>query len=108
MTPIRGSAAWRALPRDTCVVSDLLGEIAGGCVGVIHRHHTIPDDETSRTVPCCAGHHPKLHAVIRMLTRAPQWKRCTRHNHPYRIGREACERRLNGVAASDRLTGTAY
>ena len=87
---------WRDLPRDYCAVSLLFGELAGPCSGLIHHHHVDPSDPDSRTVQICAGHHPRLHAVLRFLER-PRWRTCT-HAHRTREGREACERRLNRVS----------
>lgn len=84
--------AWRDLPRDYCIVGELLG--SGSCGGLIHHHHVDPADPASRTVQVCAAHHPQIHAVLRGLDRPV--RRCT-HRHPYRAGREACERRLNAA-----------
>lgn len=89
---------WRELPRDgECVVGFLFAEAVGPCDGAIHRHHVDPDDPTSRSVQVCARHHPALQAALRRLARPPAWKRCPHKpgTHRYRIGREACERRLN-------------
>jgi hypothetical protein len=83
--------AWRRLPRNYCVVDLLLGDYAEPCSGLIHHHHVDPSDPDSRTVQCCAGHHSRLHGVLRRLERR---RRCP-HRHPTREGREACERRLN-------------
>src|SRR5262245_51137319 len=89
--------SFRALPREFCLVAELLGDAAGPCSGLIHRHHLDPLDEHSRTVPVCNGHHQRLHATLRGLY-APEkpWKTCT-HTHRYPEGREACERRLNAA-----------
>ena len=46
--------SFRRLERKQCAVSLLLGEAAGDCRGSIHRHHTDPEDESSRTVEVCA------------------------------------------------------
>lgn len=89
---------WRALPRDYCLVRELLGEAAGPCQGLIHRHHVDPTDEFSRTIEVCNRHHGRLHGVLRALDAQPAWKTC-RHTHRTREGREACERRLNARAA---------
>ena len=85
---------WRQLPRTECVVETLLGDLAGPCRGLIHRHHVDPSDPDSRTVEVCAAHHPKLHGLLHSLERR---RRCP-HRHPTRAGREACERRLNRAA----------
>ena len=84
---------FRRLPREFCLVGEVLGL---ECSGLIHRHHVDPTDPASRTVPVCAHHHPKIHAVLRSLEEPPEWKRCN-HRHPTKEGREACERRLNKV-----------
>lgn len=90
--------SFRRLPRERCVVSDLFG--LENCLGSIHRHHVDPSDPDSRTLPVCNRHHQHLHKALRALATEPEspWKRC-RHVHPTREGREACERRLNGLAA---------
>jgi hypothetical protein len=90
-TSVYNKSSWRALPRDYCLVSELLGDAAGPCTGLIHHHHVNPTDPDSRTVQCCAAHHGRVHAVLRGLGRR---KSCS-HRHPTRAGREACERRLN-------------
>jgi hypothetical protein len=91
--------SFRRLSRDTCVISELLGDAASPCQGLIHRHHVDPTDERSRTVPVCNVHHQYLHTALRsLLTPRETWKRC-RHRHTTKEGREACERRLNRVAA---------
>jgi hypothetical protein len=96
------SQAWRELPRERCIVEVLLGDAAGDCGGLIHRHHVDPDDPNSRTVEVCAVHHPKIHAALRALTENSQreWRRCPHGPgaHRYAGAREACERRLNGFA----------
>ena len=89
--------SFRNLPREVCMVEELLGETAGPCVGLIHLHHTNPLDPDSRLVSVCAGHHPKVHALLNVLGQRAEWKRC-HHRHPTREGREACERRLNRAA----------
>lgn len=87
------TARWRALPRDYCVVSELLGPAVGPCRGLIHHHHVDPTDPDSRTVQVCAAHHPKVHLMLRRL--ASRTERKCPHRHPTRLGREACERKLN-------------
>jgi hypothetical protein len=88
--------SFRRLPRDECVIELLLGVAAGPCRGLVHRHHVNPEDADSRTVAVCNGHHQRLHSVLRTLDASPQWKTCN-HRHRYPEGKEACERRLNGV-----------
>lgn len=93
--------AFRNLPREVCTVEQLLGDLAGPCTGLIHLHHSDPEDPGSKLVSVCAGHHPKLHALLRRLADGTErsetgWKRCT-HHHPYPGGKEACERRLNAA-----------
>ena len=83
---------WRNLPRDYCIVDELLGAAAGPCKGLIHHHHVDPTDPDSRTVQCCAAHHATVHKVLRGLSR--QRRRCT-HNHRYEHARRDCEARLN-------------
>ncbi len=90
---VYNTSAWRELPRDYCIVDVLLGDAAGSCAGLIHHHHVDPEDPYARTVQVCASHHPKVHALLRSLSRT---RRCP-HRHPTRAGREACERRLNRV-----------
>jgi hypothetical protein len=91
---VYNTRSWRSLPRDYCVVSELLGDFAGPCRGLIHHHHVDPSDADSRTVQVCSGHHPKIHAVLKGLGR-PR-RRCT-HNHRYDHARRECERRLNAA-----------
>ena len=91
--------SFRRLERKQCAVSLLLGEAAGDCRGSIHRHHTDPEDESSRTVEVCNAHHQHLHHLLRTLdeAREPDWKKCPHPpgTHRYPGAREACERRLN-------------
>ncbi len=92
-TSVYNTRRWRDLPRDYCVVSELLGDFAGPCTGLIHHHHVDPTDPDSRTIQVCASHHPKIHALLRKVT-VSTWKHCT-HNHRYAHARRDCERRLN-------------
>lgn len=94
-TQVYNTREWRRLPRTDCAVSQLLGEHAGPCRGLIHRHHVDPDDPFSRTVTVCNRHHGKLHALIDSV--APRPRRCP-HRHTSRAAREQCERRLNQAA----------
>lgn len=92
--------SFRNLPREICTVEAILGDAVEPCTGLIHLHHSDPEDPSSKLVAVCAGHHPKLHALLRTLTASTErsqtgWKRCT-HRHPYPGGKEACEARLNG------------
>lgn len=89
---------WRNLPRDRCEVEYLFGAAIGPCKGMIHLHHTDPVDPDSRTIQVCNSHHQRLHAALRALLTPSEdeWKVCT-HVHPYPGGKEACERKLNGV-----------
>ena len=100
-TAIYSTRAWRALPRDYCLVELLLGAAAGPCAGLIGRHHVDPEDPDSRTLSCCARHHSRLHVVLRVLERSqrsgPRRHTCP-HPHRTREGRDACERRLNRAA----------
>jgi len=91
---VYNTARWRELPREACRVHELFGDAAGPCGGLVHRHHVDPHDEGSRTVECCATHHPQLHMVLRRLSK---WRSCP-HRHRTRESREACERRLNQAA----------
>lgn len=84
---------WRDLPRDYCAISLVLGGAVGPCRGLIHHHHVDPSDPESRTVPVCAGHHSRVHALLRGLGSGTV-RRCT-HNHRYDHARRECERRLN-------------
>jgi hypothetical protein len=79
-------------------VRDLFGPLAGECRGYIHRHHVDPSDPNSRSIECCNAHHQRLHAALRALEAPAQWKRC-RHRHTTPEGREACERKLNGLTS---------
>ena len=97
-TATYSTARWRALPRDYCLVELLLGSAAGPCAGLIHRHHVHPEDPDSRTLACCAGHHSRLHVVVRLLERERVRSRTCPHPHRTREGRDACERRLNRTA----------
>lgn len=92
---VYNTQAWRQLPRDYCAVSYLLDGAAGPCRGLIHHHHVDPTDPDSRTVQVCAAHHSRVHALLRRLTGRSE-RRCS-HRHPTRLGREACERKLNRV-----------
>lgn len=94
------TARWRSLPRKgVCEVGQLLGT---DCEGPLHRHHVQPlsagGDAFGRTVLVCLHHHPSLEALARRVWHEPQWKTCP-HHHRSKEAREACERRLNSVAA---------
>lgn len=86
---------WRNLPREFCTVEHLFGDAAGPCHGLIQLHHVDENDPDSRSVPCCARHHPSLQAALRRF-RSPEteWRKC-RHRHTTPEGRAACEKRLN-------------
>ena len=89
---------WRDLPRDgDCAAEYLFGEVAGPCHGLMHRHHVVPGDPSSRSYQACAGHHPMIEAFVRRLMR---WRPCPHKPgvHRYEGAREACERQLNRVA----------
>ena len=88
--------SWRDLPRDYCAVHELLDTAAGPCTGLIHHHHVDPLDPDSRTVQVCAGHHSRIHALLRGLG-SSRPRRCT-HTHRYDWARRECERRLNRAA----------
>lgn len=98
MGRIYDTAEFRALPRERCVVHDLIG---GECAGPIGRHHVWPielgGDPRGRTIESCARHHPMLEALARRVYSIPEYRRCP-HVHPTLEGRLACERRLNAVA----------
>lgn len=101
------STEWRELSefvveRDgsRCTVGWLLG---GACSGSLQAHHIFPrrerpdlelDPENCGTA--CAHHHPRWEALRRSLVREreriAEAPRCG-HRHPYKEGREACERR---------------
>jgi len=101
MGRVYDTAAFRALPRERCVIHELLGT---ECRGPVARHHVHPvelgGDPEGRTVECCARHHPMLEALARRVYSHEQTypRRCP-HYHPTRAGREACERRLNAEVA---------
>lgn len=90
--------SFRNLPRDRCEVEYLLGVGVGPCKGLIHLHHTDPNDPNSRTIQVCASHHVGLHAALRALLtpREDEWKTCT-HSHKYAWAKAECEARLNGL-----------
>lgn len=91
---VYNTAAWRDLPRTSCVVEQLFGPAAGTCRGVIHRHHVDPDDPWSRTVEVCAAHHPRVHAALRALLRRPKLGCPHRPGaHRYDHARRECDRR---------------
>lgn len=92
-------SSWRALPRERCVIADLFGEAAGPCTGLIHRHHVDPEDPDSRSLEVCAGHHPRIQAILRRLLN-PEWKRCPHKpgTHRWPGAKDACERQLNRAA----------
>jgi hypothetical protein len=95
-TPAWEQARARAILRDgsRCSVGRLIG---GDCHSTLHVHHVkaiaeggAPFD-VDNLITVCATHHPSLEALRRrIVAEAP---RCT-HYHPYRQGREECERRL--------------
>lgn len=92
---------WRDLPRNGfCEVGTLLGT---ECEGPLHRHHVHPlsagGEQFGRTVLVCLRHHPSLEALARRVWGEREWKTCP-HPHRTREAREACERRLNGMAAA--------
>jgi hypothetical protein len=88
-------ATLTATSRRTCALAELLPD---ECGDTLHRHHVMPisagGDPDGPTVWVCERHHPRLEHLARRVLR---WKRCT-HYHPYPGGRDACERRLNGLA----------
>lgn len=97
------SPEWRAvrdhvLDRDggRCTVARLLG---GKCRGSLHVHHIEkradrPDLELDETnlATVCAGHHPTWEALRTFVTRARRPLPPCKHRHPYREGREQCDR----------------
>jgi hypothetical protein len=94
-TAVYNTSAWRDLPRNYCLVGELLGDVAGTCHGLIHHHHVDPTDPDSRTVQVCASHHPKVHALLRRFD-AGERRRCG-HRHRYDHARRECEQRLNAA-----------
>jgi hypothetical protein len=99
-TPLWADARARALARDghRCTVARLLG---GECSDRLDVHHLVPVREggdpfdVDNLLSCCSSHHGRLEALRRHVLRERERdvKRC-RHYHPYKSGREACERRL--------------
>lgn len=80
-----------------CTVARLLG---GTCRGVLHVNHILPrseypdlelDADNCGTV--CASHHPMWEAVARTLRILRGELPPCGHHHPYRSGREECDRR---------------
>jgi hypothetical protein len=82
-----------------CSVGRLLG---GSCRGPLHVHHILSrrerpdlalDQDNLGTV--CASHHPMWEALLRLLrilNGDAELPPCG-HVHPYREGREACDRK---------------
>jgi hypothetical protein len=94
MARIYDKAAWRAQPRERCVVHELIGGECRGPVALHHVHHlSFGGDDDGRTVPVCSRHHPMVEALAR---RVHHWRRCP-HQHRTPEAREACERRLNAA-----------
>lgn len=104
MVSIYDSQEWRdtaaaAKARDghRCTVARLLG---GRCSSVLHAHHLHPVSEggapfdLDNVITACSRHHPTLERMRRFVLRERgiELPPCP-HNHPYREGREACERR---------------
>ncbi len=98
MARVYDKAWFRALPRDACVIQELLG---GNCSGPIAHHHVEPLNlggaDDGRTVPVCASHHPMLEALARRVHGSQQPRTCP-HFHATAEGRAACERKLNVAA----------
>ena len=96
--------SFRKLPRERCEVEFLFGPAIGPCKGLIHLHHTDPEDPNSRTIQVCNSHHQRLHAALRALLTPsePEWKVCPHKpgTHRYPGAKEACERRLNGLTSA--------
>ena len=91
----------RIIARDRGCCGRFLG---GACSPVIDIHHIIPrdeggTDEDGNLLAVCHRHHPMLEALRRGVFRYRDqgWRRCKRHRHPYKSGRDECERRLNGL-----------
>lgn len=89
-----------ALRRDSgrCTVARLLG---GPCSAVLHVHHIQSADDRPdlffdlhNLSTVCASHHPRWEAVRRAVLRVRGWKSCP-HKHTTKLGRQACEARLN-------------
>jgi hypothetical protein len=98
MGRIYDTVAFRALPRERCIVHELFG---ADCAGAIARHHVHPvslgGPEDGPTVECCARHHTMLEALARRVYGVPEYRRCP-HAHRTQEGRLACEQRLNAAA----------
>lgn len=80
-----------------CTVARLLG---GQCSPVLHVHHIEPRSERpelaleeDNCATTCAVHHPTWESLRRFLQRARRPLPPCGHNHPYKSGREACDRR---------------
>jgi hypothetical protein len=97
--PVYDKRSFRNLPRERCEVEYLFGPAIGPCKGLIHLHHTDPEDPDSRTIQVCNSHHQRLHAALRALLTPsePVWKSCPHPpgTHRYAAGKEACERKIN-------------
>jgi hypothetical protein len=98
--PVYDKRSFRNLPRERCEVEYLFGVGVGPCKGLIHLHHTDPEDPDSRTIQVCNSHQPRLHAALRELLTPtePEWRTCN-HRHKYAWAKEECERKLNAQAA---------
>jgi hypothetical protein len=91
------AAAAKARDRHRCTVARLLG---GRCSPDLHAHHLVPLAEggeafdLDNVITTCSRHHPTLERLRRFILRerGDELPPCP-HNHPYRWGREACERR---------------
>lgn len=91
----------RILTRDSGCSGRFLG---GRCSRVLDVHHILPreeggTDEDDNLMVLCHVHHPMLEALRRAILKRSQPRRTCRHRHLYPGAREACERRLNALAA---------
>lgn len=90
----------RIIERDRGCSGRFLG---GRCSSVLDVHHIKPrteggSDEDDNLMALCHVHHPQLEGLRRAILRRRPWRRCP-HEHRYPGAREACEQRLNRLAA---------
>jgi len=115
MSDFYSSAEWidareRVLERDgyACLLRRFVGT---ECSGALHVHHILPRSERpdlalveDNLVTGCERHHPTLEALRRLLELMNDevpLPPC-RHEHRYREGRLACERRRRRTLAERR------
>lgn len=91
----------RILARDAGCSGRFLG---GACSATLDVHHIRPREEggtdaDENLMVLCHRHHPMLEAIRKAILQRREPRKTCRHRHPYPGAREACERRLNRIAA---------